>query len=406
MKPPSERLLLLLLAAVQFTHIMDFMIMMPLGPQLMRTWDITPVAFTRLISIYSVVAGIAGLIAAPFMDRFDRRHSILLFYAGFGMATVACGLAVSPGALLVARGLCGLFGGIAGAGVLAIVGDIVPPVRRGAATGIIMTAFSVAAAFGVPFGLFLAGHFGWPSPFFLLAGLALANWILLWRLLPPIRRHLDHPTPAGLTRFVALLRNPNAGWGLLLMSTLVFGHFAIIPLLAPHLVGNLGLPEKHLTLVYLFGGIASVFTSPVIGRLSDRFGRIPVFTTLAIIASVITLGIALPRSLPVWAILLVGSSYFVFASGRFVPAQAAVSLAVHPTDRGAFMNLNNCARDFAAGLSATLAGWLVTRTPDDRLEHFDRLGWLAVAAAFITVLLIRRVRQIERDPQATPPSNP
>lgn len=393
MKPPSERFLLVLLAAVQFTHIMDFMIMMPLGPQLMRVWDISPAAFTRLISIYSIVAGVAGLVAAPFMDRFDRRRSLLLFYTGFILSTAACGLANSPTTLLIARGLCGLFGGVAGAGVLAIVGDIIPPARHGSAIGIVMTAYSLAAAVGVPFGLFLADRLGWPSPFFLLATLALANGFLLWRFLPPIRTHLDATVPPGFTRFIALLRNPNAGWGLLFMSLLVLGHFAIIPLLAPHMVGNLGLPESQLPLIYLLGGAASAFTAPLIGRLSDRFGRIPVFTSLAVIASVVTLGIALPTTLPPWLILVAGAAYFVFASGRFVPGQAVVSLAVHPADRGAYMNLNNCARDFAAAISSTLAGWLVTRSPDGRLEHFDRLGWLAVFAAFLTVVLIRRVHQ-------------
>jgi predicted MFS family arabinose efflux permease len=398
MKPPPERVLLLLLAAVQFTHIMDFMILMPLGPQLMRTWDLSPLAFTRLISVYSIVAGLAGLAAAPFMDRFDRRRSLLLFYAGFALSTAACGLATSASMLFLARALCGLFGGVAGAVVLAIVGDLIPPTRRGSAMGMIGAAYSVAAALGIPFGLFLANRFGWPSPFLFLATLAALNAVLLWHLLPPIRSHLDQPHHPGLSAFFKLLRDANAGRGLLFMSLLVFGHFAIIPLLAPHLVGNLGLPESQLALVYLFGGLASAITAPWIGRLSDRHGRLPVFTVLAITASLITLAIALPRDLPTWIILPVASSYFVFASGRFIPAQTALSLAVQPIHRGAYMNLNHCARDFAAAFSSTLAGWLVVRTPDQRLLHFDRLGWLAVCAAFLTVLLLRHIRAVERSP--------
>ncbi len=395
MKPPSERFLLLLLAAVQFTHIMDFMIMMPLGQQLMREWDVGPGQFSRLVSVYTLVAGIAGLLMAPFVDRHDRRTMVLVAYAGFAGGTLACALSHSPGALLLARGVCGLFGGIAGTAVMSIVGDIVPAARRGAAMGTIMTAFSAAAALGVPFGLYLAQRFTWESPFFLLAGLALANWILLWRFLPPVRGHLDGDATPGFGRFLALLRNRNAGWGLLFMATLVFGHFSLIPLLAPHLVGNLGLPEKHLSLVYLVGGVLSAITGPRIGRLADAVGKVRVFSFLVCVACAVTLAIALSPPLPMGVILALGGSYFVFGSGRFVPGQAILSLAVNRHDRGAYMSLSGCVRDLAGGLSSMLGGLIVAKTADGHLQHFDRLGWIAVASAILTLWMVRRIQPVE-----------
>lgn len=401
MKAPSERFLLLLLAAVQFTHIMDFMIMMPLGEQLMREWAIGPAEFSRLVSVYTIVAGVAGFAMAPFIDRHDRRLLVLVFYAGFAGGTLACALSHSARALLLARGVCGFFGGISGTAVMAIVGDIVPPARRGAAMGTIMTAFSAAAALGVPFGLHLASRFQWEAPFFLLAGLAAVNWILLWRFLPPVRDHLDAARAPGFARFIALLRNRNAGWGLVFMATLVFGHFAIIPLLAPHLVGNLRLPVEHLSLVYLVGGILSAVSGPRIGRLADAVGRVKVFSSLAVVACAVTLGIALSPPLPMAAILALGGAYFVFGSGRFVPAQAILSLAVTRHDRGAYMSLTSCVRDLAGGLSAALGGMMVARQADGRLAHFDRLGWIAVVAALLTLWMARRIQDVEH-PAPTP----
>jgi DHA1 family inner membrane transport protein len=394
-KPPSERFLLLLLAAVQFTHIMDFMILMPLGPQLMREWALGPSEFGHLVSVYTVVAGLAGLAMAPFADRFDRRHLLLACYAGFIGSTLACALSHSAASLLVARGFSGFFGGLAGTALMSIVGDVVPPARRGTAMGIIMTAFSVAAAVGVPFGLYLAQKFRWEAPFFLLVGLSVLNWGLLWRWLPPVRGHLDSGQVPGFGRFFALIRNRNALTGLGFMALLVFGHFSIIPLLAPHLVGTLGVPEDRLFLVYLIGGVLSAFSGPWVGRLSDRWGRVRVLTYLVAVATAVTLGIAQAPALPLGWVLLLAGSYFVFGSGRFVPGQAIVSLAVSRHDRGAYMSLNSCVRDFASGVSTTLGGWLVSQGADGRLQHFDRLGWVAVAGGLAALVVARRVRSVE-----------
>jgi len=391
----SERMLLLLLAAVQFTHIVDFMILMPLGPQMMRMWGLEPSQFNRLVSVYTVVAGLSGFLAAPWVDRFDRRRVLLWFYGAFVLAGLGCAASRTPGALLVARGFSGFAGGIAGTTVMAIVADLVPAERRGAAMGILMTAFSAAAAMGVPLGLMLAQAFEWESAFFALAGLALVNWVLLWRCLPSVRGHLEVGGAGGFRRFVGLLRNANAGWGLVFMSTLVFGHFAIIPLLASHLVGDLGLAEEKIPWVYLVGGVASSITGPWVGRLADRLGHRQVFTVLVCLAVPVTLGIALPGRMPTWAVLALAGGYFVVASGRFTPAQAILSMAVSPRDRGAYMSLGSCVRDLAGGLSATIGGAMVTRTTSGGLEHFDRLGWMAVAAALATLGLVGRIRRAE-----------
>jgi len=402
MKSLSERSLLLLLAAVQFTHIMDFMIMMPLGPQLMRDLQIGPGYFSAFVAIYTITSGVVGLLVAPFIDRFDRRKLLLGVYAGFAAATLACALAQDASTLLVARAVSGAFGGVSTSLVMAIVGDVVPPRRRAAAVGIIMTAFSLAAAMGVPFGLQLAQRFNWEAPFFMLAGLAFLAWIVAFVGLPGMRGHLQGNGTNPLQAFRELLRDANAGRALLFMATVVFGHFAIIPLMSPYFVGNMGLPERDLFLVYFTGGVLSVFTAPLIGKLADSFGRFRVFSVLVAVACVVTLAISHSGRLPIWAVLLLGGSFFVFASGRFVPGQAIMTLAVPASRRGAFMSLSGCARDIAMGVTSSIGGWVVTREPSGHLVNYHWLGWIAVAAALLSLWLGSRITINDVSPAPAP----
>jgi MFS transporter, DHA1 family, inner membrane transport protein len=387
----SERTLLLLLAAVQFTHILDFMVIMPLGEQLMRELSIGPARFSHLVAAYTTSAGVVGLLTAPFMDRFDRRKVLLIVYAGFFVGTLACALSHTAGMLLIARAICGAFGGVSGATIMAIVGDIVPPPRRASGMGVIMTAFAVAAALGVPFGLFLAQKFCWEMPFFLVAGMGVIVWLAIYFTLPPIRAHLNDTPVHHFTAFFELLRDANAGRALLFMSALVMGHFAVIPLLAPYLVSNLRLPENKLFLVYLVGGICSACTAPFFGRLADRLGRLRVFALLIGVACIVTLLISNSGALPVWAVLVLAGMFFTFASGRFVPGQAILSLAVPSKRRGSFMSLTSCTRDLTSGVTSSLGGWIVTKASDGRLVNFDKLGWLAVGMSVISLWLASRV---------------
>jgi len=401
---PSERSILLILAAIQFTHIMDFMVMMPLAPLLMRELDLGAGQFSALVAAYSIAAGVVGLLSAPFIDRFDRRTLLLWVYAGFTAATLLCGLATDAHTLLIARAIGGAFGGISGSLCLAIVSDLVPPERRAAGIGIVMTAFAVAAAIGVPVGLQLAQLWQWRAPFNVVAAVGAIVWFLIYRRVPPVRGHLQGDTHKGRA-FQELLRDANAGRAIVFMAVMVLGHFSIIPLLSPHLVGDLALPEKYLFLVYMIGGALSVVTAPRVGRLADRHGRQRVFTIMVMTASVVILVIANAGALPAWATLTLTGLFFIFASGRFIPAQAIVTLAVPSSRRGAFLSLTSCARDLASGVSSTVGGWIVTKQPNGHLVHFNWLGWVAVAAGLLSIFLARRVRVNDTggaSPLATP----
>jgi len=404
MKPLSERSLLLLLAGVQFTHIVDFMILMPLGPQLMRELQIGPGHFSALVAAYTIASGLVGLVTSSFIDRFDRRKVLLFAYAGFLAATVGCALSQNAGSFLIARALSGAFGGLSISMVMSIVGDVVPAERRASAMGIIMMAFAAAAALGVPFGLELAQQFRWEAPFFVLAGISALMWGFAFLRLPPVRAHLQNGH-AGRA-LPELLRDANAGRALLFMAATVLGHFTIIPLLSPFLVANVGLPERDLFLVYLTGGVLTVFTAPLIGKLADRFGRFRVFAALVTVACAVILFITNSGHLPVWAVLIQGGLFFVFASGRFVPAQAIMTLAVPPSRLGAFMSLSGCARDLAMGLASSLSGWIVTRGPSGQMLNFSWLGWVATTAGVLSIWLAARVRVNEGLPLAASPLPP
>lgn len=400
----SERLLLLILAAVQFTHIMDFMVMMPLGPQLMRIFNLTPDQFSLLVASYTFSAGVSGFIGAMCLDRFGRKNALLFCYAGFLLGTLACALAPNYHALLVARILSGAFGGVSGSLVMTVVGDVVPLTRRAGAMGIIMTAFSVASVVGVPVGLWLAAHWSWHAPFIIIVISGLGIWGMAARLMPPLREHLkaaaeattkpEAEAPVGGLK--ELLTTRNTLLALFFGTLMVFGHFILIPFLSPSLVANAGMAESELAYIYLVGGLASLFTAPWIGRLADRHGRpllfaIMIFGALAPMYWVTRLG---PTSL--WIILLVAAAFFTFAGGRFVPGQAIITSAVPMRLRGSFMSLNSCTRDLAAGLASLLGGHIIEREASTgRLLHYPTLGWIAIIVSLISLIAVRWVRAVE-----------
>ncbi|HEY6404413.1 MAG TPA: MFS transporter, partial [Blastocatellia bacterium] len=331
--------ILLLLAIVQFTNVLDFMVMMPLGPQLMRLMSMSPGQFSHVVSSYTIVAGLSGILSAFFIDRFDRKQALLFVYVGFLVGTLSCALAPGYVTLVLARALTGAFGGILGALTLAIVGDLLPIERRGRGMGIIMTSFSLAAVAGVPTGLALANAFSWHAAFFLISGLGLPILIALGFMIPPLRAHMRNSGDEkerlwGL--FDNLWRNKAQALALALTPTLLLGHFAIVPFMSPYMVSNVGLTEHDLTYVYLFGGAATLFSMPMAGRLSDRFGSTKIFILTAALTIIPILMLThLPRT-ALWSALTVSTVFFVVASARMVPAMTLVTEAVAPRWRGGF----------------------------------------------------------------------
>jgi MFS transporter, DHA1 family, inner membrane transport protein len=388
-----ERIVLLTLAAVQFTSIVDFMVVMPLGPQLMRTLRINPAQFGLVVSSYTFAAGVAGLVASSLVDRFGRKAAFLSLYAGFLIGTLLCGLAPSYATLVAARFATGAFGGILGGMALAIIGDVFPEERRGRATGALMSAFALASVLGVPFGLYLGTRFGWHAPFLLLAALGCPVLAVAARVLPPLRDHVGRASSAHPLRLLAqTFADPNHLNAFALVVTLMFGGFAVIPYISAYLVYNVGMPEARLPLVYVAGGGLTLVAAPMIGRLADRYGKLQVYRVVALISAVLMLVVTnLPRVNLAVAIAAV-AALMVSNAGRMVAAMAMVTGSVVPERRGGFMSANSSVQHLSTGLGAFVGGRLIVRAADGSLRHFDLVGLIAVAATLLSLWLAGRLR--------------
>ena len=395
-RPLSEWLLLVMLAAVQFTVAVDFVIMMPLGPKLMRIFGIDTAAFNFAVSAYSGAAGISGLAAAFFLDRFDRKTALLVVYAGFTIGSLLCGLAPTYETLVFARALAGLFGGIVGGIGLAMVGDLVPDARRASAVGTVMSAFSVAQVAGVPLGLYFADKLGWHVPFVLLAALSGIIWLFAIVRLPKARAHLR--TSRGetpLRRFLAILANANHLRALALMSVMTFGGFMIIPDLASYLVSNVQLNNAELRWVYLIGGGTTLFTMNGVGRLADRFGRMRIFTIM-LLCSIVAAFVSTHLPVVPAAVAVAASTFFMISmTGRFVPAMAMITSCVEQEHRGGFMSVNSAVAQFSGALAATAAAWVIHDGANHQLVGFGKVAWLYVGWAVIGLWLAAGIRRAE-----------
>lgn len=395
----NEPLLIFILAVIQFTHIIDFMIMMPLGKQFMELYDITPQQFSMLVSSYAFSAFVAGLIGALYIDRFDRRHALLVLYIGFTAGTFVCAMAPSYEVFLAARAFTGAFGGTLGALILAVVGDVVPFDRRGAAIGKVMIAFSVAAIVGVPAGIYLAGNYGVSMPFFTVGFLSLLILVVAFFTVPSLKSHLVevdgqqmNASPAEVIRSVS--SDPNQWWALLFSMTLILGHFSIIPFIAPYLQLNIGFSENEVALLYAIGGATTVVCMPLFGRLADRFGHATIFTIASVGALFSIYAITnLPQVvLPV--ALLIAVSFFIVASGRNIPATTLVTSVVRPEKRGSFMSIRQSVNEAGLALSSFVAGLLVVERPDGSLGQYHLVGYFAIGMSILAVFLARRLRSV------------
>jgi len=391
LSPGRERATLLMLGAVQFTSVLDYMIMMPLGAQLMRVFQITPAQFTQLVACYGLAAAVSGFAGGFFMDRFDRKRALLVLYTGFGLATLACGLAPTHHWLMVARLAAGAFGGLAGSMVTAMVGDIIPPARRGRGMSFVMSAFPVASVLGVPAGLVLAGKFGWHAPFFMIAGCAAANLVLGSIALPHLRTAVHGHNPRRQMREILShglhLRAFAVG------TVMVMAGGVLIPFIAPSFVANVGLDEKlQLPLAYVAGGLATMISMPVIGWLCDHMDRLRLLTILSAAAAVVVLVLVRlgPSSLGVAALVM--ASFMVTMSGRFTPAMTMITNAVEARYRGGFMSVNAALQQAASGLANVLAGFFVTRDAAGHLIGYPVLGYVSIGFFVLTVLCAVELR--------------
>jgi predicted MFS family arabinose efflux permease len=394
-----ELILLLILASVQFTSIVDFMVLMPLAPQLERKLGIDGQRFGWVVASYTLSAGVAGLVASTFLDRFGRKRAFLSLFVGFLVGTFLCGMAFSYRSLLLARVVTGSFGGLLSGMALAIVGDVFPEERRGWATGVLMSSFALASVLGVPVCLSLGTRFGWHVPFLILATLGLPILVLAVIQLPPLRDHLVgrvnvHPWD----RLRQTFTEPNHLRAFALTSTIMLGSFSAIPYISLYLVKNVGVTEANLFFVYVAGGLLSLVGGPVIGRLADRHGKLKVYRIVAAMAAGLLL--VLTNLPPVPLAIAAGTCGVLMLcnAGRMVAGLAIVTGSVEQRRRGGFMSANSAMQHLASGLAAWIGGQLVVSLPGEPMRDYWKVGIFASAVTLLTLWLAGRVRSASSSP--------
>lgn len=392
----NEKFLLFVLALIQFAHIVDFMIIMPLGAQFMKLFDISPRQFSLMVTAYAISATVAGFLSAMYIDRFDRKPVLLFTFLGFTIGTLGCAFADTYELFLVARAFTGAFGGILSALTFAIVADVVPFERRSSAMGIVMTAFSVASIVGVPAGIFLAANFGMKMPFFVVGGVSVLLVGLIILLIPPLRFHLskDGQRVGPLKVLQNIINDNNQLRALSFGIILMLGHFTIIPFIAPYMQLNVGFSDQDVTYIYLCGGVVSAIMLPTFGIIADRLGNVQVFTIASFFALLSIFAITNLGPVSMIIALFVTTSFFLVASGRSVPAMTMVTSVVKPENRGSFMSIRASANELALALSSFLAGLIVTENPDGSLGNYELVGYFTIFMSVVAIAMAWRLKAV------------
>lgn len=392
LSPKRELWLLITLAGIQFSHIVDFMVMMPLGPQFTKLFNISDAQFGLLVSAYTFAAGASGLLASLYVDRFGRKKLLLCLYVLFGLATLACGLAPTYDTLMLARVAAGAFGGVLMALSQTIIADVIPFERRGRAMGIVMSSFSAATVAGVPGSLFLAAHFGWHAPFFAIAAVCAVLALGAWVTLPPLAGHLQSEPQSPFANIITVLKDRNHQKAFVFTALLIGAGFTLFPYITIFLTANAGFSVQQVPFVYLCGGAVTLVTARWIGRLSDSMGKAKIFRVMAMLTIVPLM--LLPQSAPfgLYAVLVVTTCMFVGMNGRNIPGMALVTSAANPKLRGTFMALNSSVQSAAMGVAAFVGGHIISRDAQGLVQHFWVNALLGVVASVLSVVLVGRLK--------------
>ena len=389
----KEKVLVFILASINFTHIVDFMIMLPLGPQLMRIFSVTDQEFAYVVSAYAISAFASSFLSAFFVDNFDRKKVLVFAYAGFIIGTFACGIAPNYVLLLLARIVAGIFGGLIGAQAMSIIADSFPIEKRGMAMGFLMAAFSVASVIGVPVSIYLATEFTWHAPFTVISAMGLVILGFVIKYIPSMTGHIEKIKDKNKFEVVGrIFRDFNQVNALLLSFILMFSHFAVISFMSPYMVKNVGFTEKELAYIYLFGGAVSMVTAPLIGKMADRYGKFKVFTTFAILAIIPVIVLTNLGKTPLYIALIFTSFFFIISGGRIIPLQAMLSSVVDAQHRGSFMSINASIQQLATGSAAFVTGLVVYTDAQNHFHNFQYIGYASAILSIVCIIIGKKLR--------------
>ena len=394
-----QSLLVALLAFVQFTIILDFMIMSPLGAIIIPALNITAAQFGVAVSAYAFSAGISGILAAGFADRFDRKRLLLFFYVGFTLGTTLCALAPNYHVLLLGRIVTGLFGGVIGSVVLAIITDLFPLHLRGRVMGFVQTAFAASQVLGIPAGLFLSNRWSWHVAFGALVGLSIATIVVVLFVMKPVNDHLRlKQEKTAFRHLIATVAQPRYTLAFMVTTLLATGGFMLMPFGSAFTVHNLGIDIVHLPTVYLVSGLFSIFTGPLVGRASDAFGKFPTFVFGSAVSVVMVLIYTHLGQVSLMTVIVVNVLMFVGIFSRMIPSQALISAIPEPSQRGSFSAVSASLQQLSGGLGSVLAAAIIAQNPDGSLRHFDRLGYIVVGTSLVSLIVMYFIQKSVADP--------
>lgn len=399
------------LSFIQFTVILDFMVIAPLGAMLMGVLNITPAQFGWVVSGYAFSAGLSGLLAAGFADRYDRKRFLLFFYGGFLLGTLLCGVATDYYFLLVARIVTGLFGGVVASVSLAIVTDLFPYEKRSRVMGFVQMSFAVSQIAGIPIGLYLANAVGWHAPFLLILAFGTCAGVVIVRGMRPIDSHIRLETVRDRSPFGHLrntLSHIQYRRAFIATTLLAVGGFMMMPFSSAFLVDNIAVTQAQLPLIFMFTGVASMVVLPMVGRISDTFGKFRMFAVGTFLSSIMVVVFTHLSVSPLWEVVLVNIILFAGILSRMVPATALMTAVPDLVDRGAFMSINSSLQQISGGVASILAGAIVIQqTTNAPLQHYDLLGYLCIATMFLCIAMLYGIhRHVEEKVRAVPPASP
>lgn len=392
---PYQKFVIAMLAFLQFTIILDFMIMSPLGALLMPALQISTRQFGLIVSAYAFSAAISGILAAGFADRFDRKKLLLFFYAGFVLGTLLCGIAPSYWFLLGARVVTGLFGGVVGSIAMAIIADVFPLQTRGRVMGYVQTAFASSQVLGLPLGLFLGNRWGWQSAFLMIVAVSSIVGVIIFIKLQPLTAHLAaQTTRSPLVHLFKTVKQWRYIQVFMATTLLATGGFMLMPFASAFSVNNLKISLDQLPWVYLGTGASSLLLGPLIGKLSDKIGKYRIFCLGSVLAMVIV--IVYCNLGPSSLVFVIAINIVLFAAimMRMISSQALASAMPDLQDRGAFMAVNHSVAQFAGGVAATVAGMIVLQTPMGPLRHYDVLGYVVALAMAVAIGLMYPIHKM------------
>ena len=381
--------IIMILSILQFSIILDFMVLSPLGAMLLPQLHITTTQFGLVVSAYAFSAGISGILAAGFADKYDRKKLLLFFYVGFLVGTFLCAIAPDYNFLLGARIVTGIFGGVIGSVSFAIISDLFKFEVRGRVMGFVQMSFAASQILGLPIGLLLANQFGWHAPFWMIAIFGIAVGVVIIAYMKPVADHLDikndrHP----IQHLIKTFSVPDYVKGYLSTTLLATGGFMLMPFGSAFSTNNLGLTLGQLPMVYLIVGVFSIATGPLIGKLSDQVGKFKVFVWGTVIASIMV-AIYTPMGItPVWVVIAISVIMFAGITCRMITSSALMSAVPEPQDRGAFMSINASVQQIAGGIASAIAGMIVYQAPDGMLHRYDILGYVVIGTMVITIVMM------------------